>query len=360
MVKISSLSFREREFCDYLKKEFAGRGLQVEEDQAGTAVNGTAGNLLVKVPGDARLEPILLAAHMDTVVPGEQVIPVWDEGIIKSKTDTILGADDKAGIAAILEAVDVLLASGETIPPLEILLTICEEQGLLGAKNFDYGRLRAKTAYVLDSGGRPGTIVIQSPCQNEIEYRVTGKPAHAGINPEDGLNAIHIMAKAVAAMPCGRIDEETTCNFGIIEGGLARNIVAEKCTMKGEARSLKREKLDQLTERLIKVFTREVENNGGVPETTVTFLYPEITLQRDEKVVKLAAAAAEEIGLKAVLEGTGGGSDASIINSQGIRCANLGIGMSAVHTLDEYIRVEDLVNDARWLIAIIRRAAQEG
>jgi tripeptide aminopeptidase len=230
---------------------------------------------------------------------------------------------------------------------------------LLGAKHFDFSKVTSRLAYTLDSGDPPGTIVVQSPCQNEIEYTVTGRAAHAGINPQDGLNAIQIMARALAQMPCGRIDAETTCNLGIIEGGRARNIVAEQCRVKGEARSLQRAKLDKLTAELVDIFKREVRNHGGQPETEVKFLYPEFSLDPEEKVVQLAARAASAIGLSPCLESTGGGSDASIINGNGIRCANLGIGMSSVHTTAEFIKIEDLVNDARWILEIIRQAAVE-
>jgi tripeptide aminopeptidase len=253
---------------------------------------------------------------------------------------------------------NVIAENGLPHPPLELLFTVSEEQGLLGAKNFDFSRLAALQGYALDSGGAPGTVVIKSPCQNEIEYRVFGRSAHAGINPEDGINAIQVMSKALAVMPCGRIDAETTCNFGIIKGGMARNIVAAECYVKGEARSLNRSRLSQITEELTSVFERHVESNGGRAETEVTFLYPEITLEPDEEVVARVVKAAEQNGLPPQLISTGGGSDASIINGHNIRCVNLGIGMTAVHTLDESIKIEDLVNVSRLILGIIELAAQ--
>lgn len=359
MVKVSSLSGQEGAFRDMLKGEFALLGLAGEEDTAGEILNGDSGNILFKMKGTVDKPSLLLAAHMDTVVPGTGINPIrGSDEVIRSEGSTILGSDDKAGIAAILEAVQVVREKGLDHPPLEILFTVSEEQGLLGIKNFDFSRLESSYGYVLDSGGEPGTIVVQSPCQNEIEYRVRGKAAHAGINPEDGVNAIQIMAKALATMPCGRIDEETTCNFGIIEGGMARNIVAEYCRVKGEARSLSRSKLEQLTSELLQMFKSAVEKNGGVAETDVVLLYPETALQSDEEVVLVAVQAAANIGLQTKLLSTGGGSDASIINGNNIRCANLGIGMNAVHTSDEFIRIEDLVNDARLVLGIIEEAVR--
>lgn len=359
MVEVASISGQEGTFRDLLKAEFALLGLSAEEDNAGLVLHGDSGNLLVKMRGTVANPTLLLAAHMDTVVPGTNIKPVCgNDEIVRSEGNTILGSDDKAGIAAILEAVQVILEQGLEHPPLELLFTVSEEQGLLGIKNFDFSRLESRYGYVLDSGGPPGTIVVQSPCQNEIEYRVHGKAAHAGINPEDGINAIQVMAKAIAVMPCGRIDDDTTCNFGIIEGGMARNIVAENCRVKGEARSLNRSKLEQLTNELLGIFETEVSQNGAIAETEVVLLYPETALRPDEEVVSLAVKAAGNIGIQSQLLSTGGGSDASIINGNNIRCANLGIGMNAVHTSDEFIRVEDLVTDARLVLSIIQEAAR--
>lgn len=359
MAGVASVSGREGAMRDMLMNEFSLLGLSAEEDNAGKALGGDSGNLLVKMPGTIDKPALLLAAHMDTVVPGTDIKPVCgNDNIIRSEGDTILGSDDKAGIAAILEAVQVIKEKGLDHPPLELLFTVSEEQGLLGIKNLDFSRLKARYGFVLDSGGAPGTIVVQSPCQNEIEYRVKGKSAHAGINPEDGINAIQIMARALAVMPCGRIDSDTTCNFGIIEGGMARNIVAADCRVKGEVRSLNRSKLENLTADLVSIFTAEVTKNGGIAETDVVLLYPETTLNADEDVVSMAVKAAASIGISSRLISTGGGSDASIINGNNIRCANLGIGMSAVHTTEEYIRVEDLLNDARLVLGIIEEAVR--
>jgi tripeptide aminopeptidase len=359
MVETASVSGKEGAFRNFLQSEITRLGWEVEEDGAGKILQGESGNLLVKIPGTIEGPALLLAVHMDTVVPGMDIKAVRDQGeIIRSAGQTILGADDKAGVAAILEALQVIKERGLAHAPLELLFTVSEEQGLLGAKHFDYSRLVARRGYVLDSGGAPGTIVTRSPCQNEIEYWVQGRAAHAGINPEDGINAIKIMAQTLAVMPCGRIDNETTCNFGIIEGGMARNIVAASCRVKGEVRSLQRSKLDKLTAELIDIFKTEVAKNGGKPEVEVTLLYPETTLQADEEVVSLAMKAAARIGLTPELVNTGGGSDASIINGNNIRCANLGIGMSAVHTTEEFIFIEDLVNDARLVVSIIEEAVR--
>lgn len=356
MVEISSPSGEESAFRDYLTQYFSNRGAICMEDQAGEMLEGNSGNLLVRIVGTADVKPLMFLTHMDTVFPGGDIkAELGEDGIIRSAGKTILASDDKAGVAAILEAYETLRESHLDYPPLELLFTVSEEQGLLGAKQFDYSCLNAEIAYALDSGGEPGTIVVKSPCQNEISYTVQGKAAHAGINPEDGINAIQIMAKALAIMPCGRLNPTTTCNFGIIKGGEARNIVAESCYVKGEARSHSRAELDQLTMQLKQTFCQEVSKNGGQPEVVVKFLYPEISLDENEKVVVLAKKAAQGLGLKVDLVSTGGGSDAAIVNGNNIRCANLGTGMSNVHTSDEYIKVKDLVDDAELVLAIIQQ-----
>lgn len=356
MVEISSPSGEEAAFRDYLRQYFNERGAVCMEDQAGAMLEGNSGNLLIKIAGTADVKPLMFLTHMDTVFPGGDIkAELGNDGIIRSAGKTILASDDKAGVAAILEAYETLRENHLDYPPLELLFTVSEEQGLLGAKQFDYSCLKAEIAYALDSGGAPGTIVVKSPCQNEISYTVQGKAAHAGINPEDGINAIQIMAKALAIMPCGRLNPTTTCNFGIIKGGQARNIVAESCYVKGEARSHSRAELDQLTEQLTGTFKEVVKKNGGEPEVVVKFLYPEISLDEDEKVVALAKKAAQKLGLAVDLISTGGGSDAAIVNGNNIRCANLGTGMSNVHTSEEYISQQDLVNDAEWVLAIIQQ-----
>jgi tripeptide aminopeptidase len=357
LVEKDSVSGQEENISNFLKQYFNQRGLQIEEDNAGEILQGTSGNLLVRIAGTVDKPPLLFAAHMDTVQPGEGIkAVVGADRIIRSQGDTILGSDDKSAIAAILEAVEIVQERQLPHPPLEFLFTVSEEQGLMGAKQFDFSRMQSKIAYVLDDNNDPGTIVIQSPCQNEIEYMIQGRAAHAGMNPEEGINAIHLASMALAKMPCGRIDEETTCNFGIIEGGLARNIVAPECHIRGEARSRSREKLDSITNSLKDTFITEIEKLGGQAEVKIDFLYSEIALQPEEEVVQRVLRAARKLGLEPTLAATGGGSDASVINGAGIRCANLGVGMRNVHTTDEYISIDDLVMDVRLILAIIEES----
>lgn len=359
LAETDSPSGQEGKLRDLLREEFARLGFEAIEDEAAGILNGESGNLLVRIPGTVNTGSLLFVAHMDTVQPGVGVSAVVDGDRVRSGGETILGSDDKAAIAAMLEALEVLREAGTPHPSLEYLFTVSEEQGLMGSKVFDFKRIESRLGYVLDSGGEPGCIVIQSPCQNEIEYTVYGRAAHAGISPEQGINAIQVAAQAMAAMPCGRIDAQTTCNFGTIEGGVARNIVAPVCRIKGEARSLQRKQLDQLTSELVNIFTARVEEDGCQAEVEVRFLYPEIKLDPGEEVVELAIMAADSLGLSPQLISTGGGSDASMVNGAGIRCVNLATGMNAVHTTDEYILIDDLVNNARLILAIIDQAGKK-
>ncbi len=359
LVEIDSPSGHEGAIRDFLNKLWRERGLNVYEDQAGQKLGGDSGNLWLAVPGQLAGPTLLFCAHMDTVEPGRQIKAVLQEdGYVRSTSDTILGSDDKAAIACMIEAYDCLRENNIQHPPLEFLFTVSEEQGLLGVKEFDFSQLKADLAFVLDDGHKPGAIVVRSPCQNEIEYIARGQAAHAGMCPENGVNAIFAAASALSKMPCGRLDEETTCNFGIIEGGLARNIVPDLCRIKGEARSLNSDKLESLTRQLEQSFTEEVESYGAKAEVNIKFLYPAVSLTADQEVVALPMRAANKIGLNTQMVSTGGGSDTSIINGSGIPCVNLGLGMEEVHTCHEQILLDDLVSVVNWLLAIIDNACQ--
>ncbi len=360
LVRIDSESGQEGALRDYLRERLQDLGMEVYEDEAGRILGGEAGNLIAWKPGELPGPSILLGAHMDTVVPGKGVKPVVEEEIIRSSGDTILGGDDKAGIAVIMEALQVLRERKIPHPPLEVVFTVSEEQGLMGSKHLDFARVRSKLGYVLDSDGETGHIVVRAPTQNEFSFTVLGRAAHAGMNPEEGLNAICVAAYAINHLNIGRIDEETTCNLGIISGGRARNIVADRVDLKGEVRSLTPAKLDAVTEEMIAIFQEKVREKGGQCEVEVRHLYPAFNLDPEEPVVQIAVRAARALGKEPVLARTGGGSDANILNGQGIRCANLGIGMKKVHTTEEYIAVDSLVESTRYVLQIIEEAGKMG
>ncbi|MRR31307.1 M20/M25/M40 family metallo-hydrolase, partial [bacterium] len=339
-----------------LRSRLESLGMNVYEDGAGVALNGESGNLIAWKEGTIAGPSLFFCAHMDTVVPGMGIIPVVEDGSVRSSGDTVLGSDDKAGIAGILEALQVIKDRGLAHVPVEVIFTVSEEVGLMGSKHLEFERVRSKLGYVLDADGQIGNIVIEGPTQNEFEIRVQGRAAHAGINPEEGVNAIVCAAHAIEHLRVGRIDEETTCNIGTINGGRARNIVADECLVHGEARSHSPAKLEKLTMEIIKTFEDKIAEKGGQCQVQLKHLYSEIKLSKDEQVVQMACRAARALGREPVLTRTGGGSDANIFNGQGFRCANLGVGMKKVHTTEEFIRIEDLVDNARFILKIIEEA----
>lgn len=354
LAKTDSVSRRERGVVDHLAGLLADLGLEYSEDDAGQAINGTAGNLIAKVPGTVAGPPLLFCTHLDTVEPGNGVKPRVDGHAIRSAGETILGADDKAGIAAVLEAVRVLQEQELPHPPLELVFTVAEEIGLLGIRELDFSLVDARMGFVLDSDGTPGKVITRAPSQDRIVATVIGRAAHAGINPEDGVNAIQAAAKAIANLPLGRIDEETTANIGVIRGGQATNIVPERVYLEGETRSLDNNKRRSLTEHICRTMTEQVEMAGARIKIEVEQIYSSFVLENDAKPVRLALQAAANVGLIALTDQTGGGSDANVLNEHGIPTVNISTGMRKVHSTEEYILIEDLVNTTQHVLEIIR------
>ncbi len=355
LAEVESPSGGERQVADLLRAGLGRLGLAVREDDAGRRSGGNAGNLVVRVPG--RGEPLLLCAHMDTVGPCHGVRARVADGVVRSAGDTVLGGDDKAGIAAIIEMLTVLIEKDLPHPPLEIVFTIWEEGGLRGADLLDPALLTARYGYTLDSEGPPGTIVTRAPSQEKLVFTVKGRAAHAGVSPEEGINAIHAAARGVAAMQLGRLDFDTTANIGIISGGQAINIVPDTVRLEGETRSLAGEKRERQTRLMVEAMEAACAACGAGLEKEVTLMFRDFNLAPESRPVRTALTAMRELGLTPALIPSGGGSDANIFNGRGIACANLGIGMRKVHTTEEHILVSDLVQVARILVRIAAQAA---
>ncbi len=359
LAKVYSPSGREGRMAAVLKDKLVQLGLEVIEDDAGPLAGSDTGNIIARMPpGTHGGRVIMFCAHMDTVEPAEGVEPVVEGGIVRSRGNTVLGADDKAGIAAILEALRVVKENSIEHGGIEVVFTVHEEGGLLGAKNLDFSLLRAKAGFVLDSDGQPGTIVTMAPSQDKIEAIVFGKSAHAGLNPEEGINAIQAASAAIARMKLGRIDYETTSNIGVISGGKATNIVPDKVVIQGEARSHDENKLRAQTEHMCRCLREAAAEYGGRVEVMVENQYRSFHLKEDSLPVKIAAGAAARLGFTPSIVKTGGGSDANIFNERGIPSVVLGIGMKKVHTTQEYISLEDLTADARYIVEIIEKARE--
>lgn len=365
LAAISSPSRREGAISRYLVQRLEGLGAEVIVDDAGPRAGGESGNLIARFPARGKEgAPLMVSVHMDTVEPAEGVVPVLKDGVFTSAGETILGADDKAGIAEIIEALEVVRESAIPHGPLEVVVTICEEIGLLGAKLLDPALLRAKRGLALDTSG-VDLVIHRAPCANKLRFEIQGLEAHAGIAPEKGISAIEVAARAIAAMPLGRIDAETTANIGTINGGQATNIVAKKVVIEGEARSHDAAKLARQTETMVNCFeqaakaaAREVDGVLVTPEVRTEVLsdYPQMHVPRQAGILTLIEAAAARLGRSIEVKAAGGGSDANIFNSHGIETVILGTGMTNVHTVNESVRVDDMVQVAQLLVEIIREA----
>lgn len=353
MTKISSPSLNEKEIAIYLKKQLIDLGLEVFEDKAGDRIGGNSGNIIgiLRASGKKKL---LLSAHMDTVKPCENVNPIIENGIIKSDGTTILGGDDKAGIANILEALRVVKENNYDHPEIIVVFSVAEEIGLQGAKEFDIAKYKPDLAYILDSSGKCGVGIVQTPYAAKGEIKIIGKPAHAGIAPEKGINALTVAAHAITKLKLGRIDKETTSNIGMIYGGEAVNIVMPEVTLHYEARSFSGEKLDELLRETDDIFRKEAERFGAKFENGVTKGYSGYLLDENEEIVNIFRNACENIGVECTTKSTGGGSDSNIYSEKGFKSMTLGIGMSKVHTKEEYIEIEDLVNTTKLVVELIK------
>jgi len=363
LVQIDSVSRKEREVAERIRAICEEMGAEVEIDDAGSKVGGNTGNVIARFPGTIPgAEPIMMSAHMDTVVPGEGVRPVVEGDIIRTDGTTVLGGDDKSGCAVIIETIRCLQEQNVPHAPIDAVFSICEEVGLLGAKHLDLSKVRARYGLVFDSDD-PGFLFTKGPSSNHFEFKIFGLESHAGVAPEQGISAIKIAAEGIAAMKLGRIDEETTANIGVIRGGEATNIITNLVLMSGEARSLDEDKLNAQTEHMIKCLTDAAEKyevtvagvtTKGRVESVVTREYFAMDVPDSSRVVRLVLDAATRMGLEVKTLASGGGCDANIFNKNGIECANLGTGMRAIHTVKEWLDVKDMYAAAEMTLEIMR------
>lgn len=362
LCEISSPSRKEGAIAAYLKKALADLGADsIHEDDSAARTGSESGNLIARFAGNQPdREGLFFSCHMDVIEPAMGVEVVRTGDIFTSKGETVLGGDDKTGIAAVLELLAVLKENNTPHPKFEVVITTCEEIGLLGAKYLDYKRLETPYGYALDSTGI-NHVVIGAPAANKIMIEVKGLAAHAGLCPEAGINALALAASALTNIRLGRLDDESTCNFGIIQGGMATNIVPEKITIKGEVRSHSKEKLIRYTEEIFATFQKTVNDWQGGPATgnhrpsvaiSIVDDYPPLSLTEDAPVVKRIKKAAGDCGKDLRYIVAGGGSDANIFNGFGLPTAIIATGMSKVHTVDEQLDLNDLVSLTELLHAL--------
>lgn len=317
-------------------------GLDVFEDDTGLEIGSTMGSLYAWLEPTAEGTPIFLCAHLDTVPPEGPIEPVVEAGVVRNAAGTILGADNKAAVASMVEAARRALEDGRRHAGLELVFTAKEEVGLRGAYAFDHTRLHAQLGYVYDQAAPIGEIVIGAPWAATLEVAFHGRAAHAGMYPEEGRSAIAAAARAIADLRLGRIDEETSANVGTIEGGTARNIIPEHCTLKAEARSHDEAKLADVVREMEEAFAFAAALTECEVEMQIDRSYRGYRFRRDEPAVALAAQALERCGFTPSYELTGGGADANVFNERGIPCVTLANAMAEIHTPDEHIAVADV------------------
>lgn len=354
-IQIDSESYSEGEFARRLEKDLCEIGLKVEFDNAGETVGSNVGNLIARLDGTIEGEPILFSGHMDTVTPGKGIKPIIKDGVVYSDGTTILGGDDKAGIAAIIEALLVIKENNIDHPTIEVVFTIAEEVGIFGAKNLDYSKVVSRKAYVFDTSGDIGSIVIKGPAQDKLLIKIQGKPAHAGVCPEEGISAIQIASEAIANMKLLRVDENTTANIGKIVGGIATNIVCPVVAIEAETRSTVIESLEAQTKHMVETFENVAKKYGGKAEIEVIRVFGQFVIDEEDEIVKEAKAAMKRIGIEARTESTGGGSDTNIFNGHGIKTVNLSSGERKPHTLEEHYHIEDLDLMTKLIIELAKK-----
>jgi tripeptide aminopeptidase len=360
LVLMDSPSREEGAVADWIKRTLKKEvGEEVIEDQSRGQTGSESGNIIARIQGTEKVAPLFFNAHLDTVEPGRGIKIIFKDGIFQSDGSTVLGADDKAAIAILIETARLLKEHRVSHGPIEFLFTVCEEIGLLGAKSLDPALLEARAGYALDSSD-PEVLINQAPCAIRFKVRVVGKAAHAGLHPELGINAIQVAARALAEVPLGRIDEYTTANVGLIHGGKATNIVPEEVELEGEVRSHNPEKLREVQDQVLGTFHRialdfKPGGNPGLPLIKIEVIddYPLMSVSEEHPLITTAAKAAKGLGRKLRLDMTGGGSDANILNAKGFATVIMGIGMQNVHTTSEYIRLDDMVATAELVLEII-------
>lgn len=352
-VRIDSETKNEKAISEKIAQDLRDLGLEVYIDNAGEKIGSNGNNVYCFLEGSTDLEPVMFSAHMDTVTPGINIEPYIDGGYIKSRGNTILGGDDKSGVAAIMEALRTIKENNLPHRPIEAIFSICEEGGLNGAKHADLSKIKSKSAIILDSGGGPETITIKAPGQTRIFAKIFGKASHAGVNPEDGISAVMAAAEAVTNMKLLRIDEETTANVGTLKAEGPTNIVSPLAEVVAEARSHSQEKLDLQTNHMIECLKSSAEKYGARLEYTIEECYSAYRLDENDELVETIASICRNMGKEVKKLPSGGGSDANIYNKNGIKSVTVGTGMELAHTIDERLNIEDFINASKVVFEVM-------
>jgi tripeptide aminopeptidase len=357
LCEIESPSRREGKVAQAVRAELQGLGLQVEEDDTARDTGSEAGNLLARVPGPDGGRTVLLCAHLDTVPLSGPIEVTSSNGVLTNRHEAILGADNKAAVATILATARRLAAEGSPVN-VELLFTTCEELALGGAKAFDRSRLRAEFGYVFDHASPVGELVTASPTYYRLDADFKGQAAHAGIRPENGRNAIAAAANAVAAMRIGRLDPATTANVGQIEGGTAANVVAERCRVVLEARSLDDARAGEVVSSMVDAVTEAASEADCDVQTAVARQFQGYRFARTALVVEVAAEALRQQGIEPVYINTGGGSDANALVAAGLPVLNIANGTERNHEPTESVTVDALERMLDVTLSIVEEVAR--
>ncbi|MBW4081773.1 M20/M25/M40 family metallo-hydrolase [Paenibacillus sp. S150] len=361
LVRVDSETGNERQIADVLTAKFSALGLTAIEDDSRERTGHGAGNLFVTWPAEegTAAPKLLFTCHMDTVVPGKSIQPsLGEDGWITSDGSTILGSDDKAGLAALFEAIRVIQEQKLAHGQIQFVITAGEESGLLGARSMDPGYLDAEFGFALDSNGEVGAIAVAAPTQAKVTMQIFGKSAHAGVNPEDGISAIQVAGKAISAMKLGRIDNETTANIGKFAGGGPTNVVCDHVQLDAEARSIVQEKVERQIASMREALETTAREYGAESEFRSEIIYPAFSFNEHDPVVQLAKRAIVSLGLTPRLFPSGGGSDANVFNGLKVPTVNLAVGYENIHTAKERIRAQDIVKVAELVVAIVQESVK--
>ncbi len=356
LVQIDSETKNEAKIAVVIKEKLLALGFTVEEDDAAAKTGHGANNLIATLEGTAQGPTLLFSSHMDTVVPGQGIKPSIKDGYVVSDGTTILGADDKAGIAAIFEGIRTLKENNLPHPTIQVVITVGEESGLVGSRAMDQSLLKADMGFIFDSEGPVGEITVAGAGQYRIISKIYGKAAHAGVNPEAGVSAITVASKAISRMPLGRIDEDTTANIGHFEGGKAFNIVTEYAEVWSEARSLVMDKLEAQVKKMTEAFESAAKEMGARVENNVMFMYHGYKYTAETPVVQKVTAAVKRIGREPEYKKSGGGSDGNIFNGFGIPSVTVAIGYEEIHTTNERMPLKELYKASELVLAIIEES----
>lgn len=356
LCRIYSPTLREADVAAYVTPRLKAAGLSVRFDGSAATTGSNTGNLIATLPATAPGLHLVLSAHMDCVEPCEGVEPVVRDGEVFSAGETILGADDKCGIAAIIETVERIAEESRPHSEITVVLTVGEEKGLMGAKALDVEDARGDLCLVLDADGSVGGIVTGAPTHYTFTATFRGRASHAGVAPEKGRSAIRMAADAIARMELGRLDEHTTANIGTINGGSATNVIAPTVIVTGECRSLDADRAEEVREAMDAAMRRGAEAEEGSVEVAWVKEYEGFCFPDDDSRVRLVEDACRDIEVEPRLFATGGGSDGNVFSAKGVPTLVLSSGMSGVHGVDECIALEDLRGLPELLLAVVARA----